>query len=123
MSQQNPMTRSEQTQVSERGRGERQPFARPPVDIYENEDEVLLVADMPGVTRDALSIEIDRAELRIEGTRERHLGRSTRDFRRRFTLPEGIDADRVVAQLENGVLNLHLPKSAKVKPRRIEVKG
>lgn len=121
MTQQNPMTRSE-NQLPSQAR-EPHHWVAPPVDIFENENEVLLVADMPGVSRESLSVEIDRNELRIEATRDRRVGRVSSDFRRRFTLPDGIDASKVSAQLENGVLRLHLPKSEQVKARRIEVKG
>lgn len=97
----------------------------PPVDVYENNDEFLLIADVPGVTRDGLSIELDRYELRIEGFRK---GREMEgeavspDYRRLFTVPSGIDADNLRAELKNGVLTVHMPKSSTARARRVEVK-
>lgn len=87
----------------------------PPVDVYENADEFLLLADIPGASDDGLAIELDRGELRLEAKR------SGGGFRRRFTVPDGIDGDGVRAELKAGVLAIHLPKAANVKPRKIQV--
>lgn len=108
------------------------PTRIPAVDVYENPDGYVLEADMPGVGRESLSIHIDEDELTIDG--ERHDGEATKgrgyamevppmSFHRKFTLPEGVDADRVAAELTAGVLTLRLPKSPGVKPRKIEIKG
>ena len=94
----------------------------PACDIFENDDEVLLVADVPGVTNEGLSVEIDRGELRIEASRE-DVQADGGVFRRVFTVPDGIDADNVSAQLDDGVLRVHLPKSEDVKAKRIDVKS
>src|SRR5215813_11152268 len=106
------------------------PTVAPNVDIYENKDELLLIADMPGVAEGDLRVHLDEAELTIEGapaseTFPTALGREYRPaaYKRSFTLPDGIDRDKVSAQLKSGVLWLHLPKSAAVKPRRIDVKA
>ena len=88
----------------------------PRCDVFENKDEVLLVADLPGVGQEALRIDVDDERVKLEGRREGY------DFRRSFLLPEGIDRDKIAAELKNGVLWLHLPKAAKIKPRRIDVK-
>jgi HSP20 family protein len=90
-----------------------------PVDVFENAEEYLLVSDLPGVTQDGLHIELDRGELRVAATR--NLGDSAREYRRAFTVPDGIDPDAVRAELRLGVLYVHLPKPANVKPRRIKV--
>lgn len=105
----------------------------PQVDVYENEAELLLVADLPGVRREDLRIEVDGEHLVIEGHRQavepeektRELAREFRpfDFRRRFTLPEDVDAEKISAQLASGILMMHLPKTAGVVPRRVEVKS
>jgi len=87
----------------------------PKVDVFENADEYLLLADLPGVDKDALDLSWARGELTIEG----HVG--DRYYRRAFTMPDGIDAANIAADLAAGVLTLHLPKSPEVKPRKIQV--
>ncbi len=89
----------------------------PRCDVFENKDEVLLVADLPGVGQDALKIDVDDDRISLEGRREKY------DFRRSFVMPDGIDRDKITAELKHGVLWLHLPKAAAVKPRRISVKA
>ena len=88
----------------------------------------LLLADLPGVNQDGLKLHLDDEQIELEGTvapgpQGSTLGREFRpiDFRRSFVMPQGIDVDKVSAELKNGVLWLHLPKSAAVKPRRIAV--
>jgi HSP20 family protein len=104
------------------------PTVAPAVDIYENNDEVLLMADFPGVSKDGVIVHLDKDVLTLQGQRTEHddKGLLTSEFRtcdyyRAFTLPQGIDADRIGAVLENGVLRVTLPKSASVKARRIEI--
>ena len=106
------------------------PATRPPVDVYENQDEYLLVADMPGVTGDHLRINLHAGRLTIEGdlsdgpqgtALDREWTAST--YRRSFDIPETIDGDKVSAELRQGVLWLHLPKQESVKPRRIQVRA
>ena len=93
----------------------------PPVDVYENAEEYLVVADLPGVTHDDLHIELDRGELRIEATRQ--VGNESKPivYRRTFTVPDGVSADNVRAELSNGTVQIHLPKAPDVKPRRIPI--
>jgi len=92
----------------------------PAVDVYENESELLVVADLPGVTHERLDIKIDPPELRIE-TKAENAEDSV--WRRSFTIDERIDAGKVSAALENGVLTVRLPKADEVKPRRIAIRG
>lgn len=106
------------------------PTAAPYVDVFENEQEILVVADLPGVAREDLSIELDENELTIEGRRKPHTEGTSlsaeyrpSDFRRSFVLPQGIDRDKVDAQLAAGVLRLRLPKAEALRPRRIEVRS
>ncbi len=87
----------------------------PPVDVYENADEYLVVADLAGVSADDLVVELERGELKVEGTR------GERGFRRRFRVPDGIGGDTVRAELHEGVLSVHLPKPPEARPRRIAV--
>lgn len=103
----------------------------PRIDIWESDDELVLYADMPGVAAENLEIEFENRELRIHGVvQPRHgdisfiygeygLG----DFYRTFSIGETIDAEKISADLKDGVLTLHLPKTEAVKPRRIEVKS
>ena len=108
---------------------EQRPAVAPPVDIYENTDELLVIADLPGVSREDLKINLEKNLLRIEG-RRRDVGEGEAlaaeyrpfDFRRSFAVPQGIDAEHIHAELAQGVLRLHLPKAAAVKPRQIHVK-
>lgn len=104
------------------------PTAAPLVDIYENEDEIVLFADMPGVDKENISVHIDNGKLTLSGLRE--LGKTgvasleefgDLEFQRTFSVPQTIDVDKVSAELKEGVLHLHLPKSAAAKPRQIEI--
>ena len=99
----------------------------PAVDIYESRDEYLLVADLPGVLQSALSVNLHQGELSFEGVRRPgeatvlsgQSGEIT--YRRTFTLPGGIEADKIEAKLASGVLQLRVPKAAALKPRQINV--
>jgi len=101
----------------------------PRVDVYENANELLLVADVPGATRESVSVQLEKGQLTIEATRQgtpegTPLAEEFRpaDYARVFAIPQGIDASKIDAQLSNGVLRLRLPKSEALKPRRIEVR-
>jgi len=101
----------------------------PPVDVYENADELLVVADVPGATHDGIDVQLEKGQLTILAKR---VDESTgdpvameyrlRNYFRVFSVPQGIDASKIDAQLSAGVLRLRLPKSESLKPRRIEVK-
>ena len=103
----------------------------PPVDLEETDDAWLVEADLPGVKKGDLTVEVRDNELAIHGEvkeRERTgiLRRRTRrtgEFDYRVTLPGEVDADNVDAQLDEGVLTVRIPKPARAQPRRIEVKG
>ena len=108
---------------------EQRPAVAPAVDVFENENELLVVADMPGVTQDRLNVHFERGRLTIEGRRAETSGAArlaearNADFRRTFLVPQGIDSEQITAALSQGVLEVHLPKHASLKPRRIEVKA
>jgi len=101
----------------------------PAVDIFETENEFVLKADMPGVTREHLDITLDNNRLEINGAVPSEEGENSlkyREFRlhnyhRSFTVGENIDTQKIAAALENGVLTLTLPKSERAKPRKIEI--
>ncbi|MCS6912450.1 MAG: Hsp20/alpha crystallin family protein [Myxococcales bacterium] len=107
------------------------PAVAPPCDIYENADEILVVADVPGAVPETIEINLDKNELSITARRELPAVEGSllaaehrdRDFRRRFAVPGGIDANRITADLRDGVLTLHLPKSEALKPRQIAVRA
>ena len=102
----------------------------PRFDIWEGEEELLLHGDLPGVSADDLDIRFENRELTIRGkVRPRYEGEylsreyGIGDFHRTFTVGEAIDAEQISAEMRGGVLTLRMPKSEKVKPRRIEVKA
>ena len=116
------LDKREQDRLSERV--SRRPAVAPRVDIFENEQEFLVLADMPGVPKDALDIRVDKDELTLQGRRSDIQERAALalelrpvDYRRSFVLPGGIDVDKIDAHLEGGVLRLKLPKSESLKPR------
>lgn len=101
----------------------------PSVDIYENTEEYLLYVDIPGVNREDINIDLDNGQLTLIGNRylEKTKGQLMEEFgsaqyRRVFSVPQGIDLTKVDAELTDGVLRLHLPKSEAVKPRKIEIR-
>ena len=104
----------------------------PPVDIVEDREGITLRADLPGVSREDLSIGIDGDTLTVEGTVR--LGESASmeavyaevrvaQFKRSFVLGADLDSEKIEAAMKNGVLTLKLPKREQAKPRRIEVKS
>lgn len=102
----------------------------PVVDIYENDVEILLYADMPGVAKDKISINVDNGKLEISGVRNLQTkgAESLREFgdveyRRVFSVPQTIDVAKVNAELKDGTLKLHLPKAEAAKPRTIEIRS
>ena len=104
--------------------------AVPRVDIYENDNEILLLADVPGVTKDHLNIRFDHNHLVITGSVVKDPECSVlvheyypRHFHRDFVIPSGIDVDAIRAEVNEGVLRLHLPKSAELRTRQISVQG
>jgi HSP20 family protein len=111
-------------------RSEQDVFLRPAVDIYEDGHEITVRADMPGVTRDRLQVQVDGNNLAIEGQavidmpegmEALHADVRTTRFHRSFTLSNELDAGNINAEMKDGVLTLHLPKRAELQPRRIEV--
>ncbi len=104
------------------------PKIAPVVDIYENEDEILLHADMPGVIKEQVTVHVDNGKLEISGTRKVEKKGASNweefgdvEYRRVFSVPQSIDVGKVKAELKEGVLRLHLPKSEAAKPRTIRI--
>ncbi len=105
-------------------------YISPLVDIYETKDELCVVADLPGVDRDGLNVRVENGILTIEGRMKTHELKDctvrVREFRalnffREFELPEGIEQEKIRAELKHGVLTLSLPKQEKQKPRQIPI--
>jgi HSP20 family molecular chaperone IbpA len=117
------MTKRQETspaphQEQEPARARRVPFA---CDIYENDDEYLILADLPGVSTERLEAMVHGDRLSVRGTR------TTQDvdltYERMFTLPQNADVNAVDATIQHGVLRIRVPKTQESKPRRITVRG
>jgi HSP20 family protein len=102
----------------------------PPVDVIEDANGITLYADLPGVTKDKLNIHVEVDALTIEGElglvvpagmEAIHAEVSQPRFRRVFTLSKELDAEKVNAEFNHGVLKLHIPKAAQAQPRKINV--
>lgn len=91
----------------------------PAVDIYENDQELLVVADVPGVSPEGLELRIEPPELRIKGTPASDEGTV---YYRAFRIDERIQSEQVSAELKDGVLTVHLPKAEKLRPRKVDVR-
>lgn len=105
----------------------------PPVSVSETSDELLLTAELPGMTEDDISIDLENNVLTVSGQKnevreegdeerryhvyERHFG----SFNRSFTLPRTVDPNTITATFDNGVLSVKLPKMAEAKGRKIEI--
>ncbi len=104
------------------------PTVVPLVDIYENEDEILLHIDMPGVDKKDIAVNIDNGKLSLAGVRTIPTSGAVQwedfgdvEYQRTFSVPQSIDVSKVNAEMKEGVLRLHLPKSEAAKPRQIEI--
>ena len=106
-----------------------QEFVSPDVNIFETKDGYVVEAEMPGVSKEGLEITLEGNEITIVGHRHQEpvsgeaLFRESRnlDYRRVFELDPAIDTAKISANVQQGLLTLTLPKSEKVKPRKIEV--
>lgn len=134
MATQNPATQTSGKGTAPAGEGRAaapESVLRPPVDIHETSDAIVLRADMPGVTRERLEVRLDGDNtLVIEGT----IGIAPQEqmtalyadvrattYRRQFVLSRELEAGKIAAHLQNGVLTVTIPKRDEVRPRRIEV--
>lgn len=104
----------------------------PPVDVIEDSAGITLYADLPGVSRDGLDLQIDAETLTIEGVAQvelpegleaKHAEITVPRYRRVFTLSRELDVENVTAELHQGVLKLRIPKAEHAQPRKIEVRG
>lgn len=128
------MSESKEVQATEKEemqtKSDSDAYLRPPVDIYEDAEGITLKADLPGVSRERLNIQVDRDDLVIEarasidmpeGMEALYADVQATRYQRRFTLSRELDGDKIRAQLKDGVLTLNLPKRAELQPRKVEV--
>lgn len=110
----------------------RLPRVKPATDIIEKEDGFYIFVDMPGVSKEALVIDLNEDELKVSGKAEyllpegRKLGHvefGGGEYFRSFTVSHIVDKDRIKATLKDGVLELYLPRHEKVQPRKIEIQA
>ena len=114
-------TASNHSAPIERTRSSERRFT-PPVDIFETPEGFLIVADLPGVEAQGVSVEYNPPELHVSG-RVTHDGSSSLVYERRFEVGSSIDPSSIEAELKNGVLRIEVRKSANLRPRRIDVKA
>jgi HSP20 family protein len=109
----------------------RQPGWNPPIDVYETEDRYVVAAELPGLTREQIRIDLREGELTLAGHRPeegipahayQQMERLQGPFARTFVFADPIDAERVSAELTAGVLVVVVPKAARPGARRVEVK-
>src|SRR5215467_5272678 len=121
----NTITR--ETRESDRGKAEQ--FITPPASVTEIGDGYMLKIEMPGVKKDGLEISFENNELTIIGRRSFapvegtliHRESRPENFRRTFEIDPSIDADKISAKIEQGLVTLTLPKAEHVKPRKITI--
>ncbi|MFM1919726.1 MAG: hypothetical protein RLZZ303_1360 [Candidatus Hydrogenedentota bacterium] len=103
----------------------------PAVDLREDKEHYILEADLPGVKREDIDVSVTGNVITIKGKRDgedwkqgdgfRSIERSYGSYQRSFRIPGGVDASKVEASYENGVLRVSLPKPENAKPRQIQV--
>ncbi len=106
------------------------PRVKPATDIVEAEDGFYIFMDMPGVSKEALVIDLNEDEIKVsgrsaypapDGEKLIHVEFGNGEYYRGFTLSHIVDKARIKATLKNGVLELHLPKAEKAQPRKIDI--
>jgi HSP20 family protein len=106
----------------------RERYSAPPVDIYKNENGLVVVADLPGVSKDGLDVGVENDFLSIRGvSRDGLPGNAIYSefelvhYFRQFELSDKVDQSRIMAELKHGVLTLTLPRAEVTRPKKIEV--
>lgn len=123
----------EQTLARSRGEGEGVAAATwsPAVDIYETPEDIVLQAELPGLRKEDIDIQVRESTLSLKGERRidqeikkentLRMERSYGAFRRVFTLPNAVQADKIRAVFKDGVLTLHIPKAVEAKPKQVKI--
>lgn len=97
---------------------------RPAVDVYENADELLMRADMPGATAESVKIRIENSLLTLQAERAVNDGADTAfRYYRAFQVPDSVDPEGISAELKQGVLHVQLKKHERAKPRMIQIRS
>ena len=126
----NQVTASQDRQPTTQQRTSQEPALWPPVDVIEDANGITLMADMPGVPRDKLNLRVESYTLTIEGDlglampqgmEANHAEVQLACYRRSFSLSKELDADKVSAELAQGVLRVRIPKAEHAQPRKITV--
>lgn len=135
MTDTNGITHPESSNVPAPSGGDQEPIEsprmlfNPPIDIYETTEGLVLYADLPGVNSEGLDLQVQDNRLalfgRIDGAVPTsgmvHQEYQVGDFLRSFILSDEVDHNKITARLNNGVLRVELPRTARTEPRRIEV--
>jgi len=107
----------------------------PSADVMETQDEIRVMVELPGMRPEDVDVSLENHVLTISGEKKEERQEGGKDdrwhlserrygrFSRSFVLPQEVEQDRIAASFENGVLNVTIPKSERVKPRRIEIRG
>jgi HSP20 family protein len=113
--------------------GERERGWAPAIDMIDHKDEIVLRADLPGLTEKDIEVTVEDGALTIRGERKAETEEKKEDyyysertygvFARTLPLPTGVEADRVKATFKSGVLEVHLPKAKEAKGKKIEIKA
>lgn len=126
----NAITRQKEGEVARQAQSTENPCLAPPVNIYEGKESYILEAEMPGVEKAGLEITLEGNVLTLVGRRQDpapakaellHRESNPADYRRVFELDPAVDASKIGAKMDQGVLTLTLPKAEKAKPQRIQV--
>lgn len=121
--------------ILERGHGREEGLGTgvwmPAVDIFETKDAICVRAELPGVEKDAIGVEVKDGVLILRGERKfekevkeenyHRIERSYGTFLRSFTLPSSVDGEKVTARMKDGVLQVDLPKKEQAKPKQIKI--
>jgi HSP20 family protein len=104
----------------------------PAVDIVETPEEYLVKAELPEINKEDVHVSVEQGVLRMSGERKQEHDEKNRkyhrvervygSFMRSFVLPENVDESKLRADFKDGILNVHLPKAEKAKPRSVEIK-
>jgi len=108
------------------------PLLSPSMDIYDEKNDIVIKAEVPGVSKDDIDISVDKNSLTISGEKKQEtkvdeknfhrMERSYGSFSRSFRLPDGVNTDKAKAAFKDGILEIRIPRSGKAKATKIEIK-